>query len=313
MKKDDKIYVAGHLGMVGSAICRRLIEEGFSNLITRSHSKLDLTINRQVDEFFAIEKPKYVFLAAAKVGGILSNQTYSADYILENLKIQTNVIELAWRNGVRGLQFMGSACIYPRLAPQPIKESSLLAGPLEPTNEMYAIAKIAGLKLCEALHKQYGFNATSIMPTNLYGPGDNFNLRNCHVLPALIRKFHDAKISDAEKVEVWGSGKVFREFLHVDDMASAAVFLMSNYRNREFINVGSGEEVSIKVLAEKICNVVGYQGKIVFNTNMPDGVPRKLLDSSRLRGMGWAPSISLSDGLENTYRWFVKKAEYVRN
>ena len=268
MNKDDKIYIAGHHGMVGSALCRNLKKGGFSNLITRSHSKLDLTINSQVDKFFSREKPKYVFLAAAKVGGIHSNQTYLADYILENLKIQTNVIELAWRNGVKGLQFLGSSCIFPRLAPQPIKESLLLTGPLEPTNEMYAIAKIAGVKLCEALHKQYGFNATSIMPTNLYGPGDNFNLHNCHVVPALIRKFHEAITSNAKKVEVWGAGTALREFLHVDDMASAAVFLMSKYREREFINVGSGEEVSIKVLAEKVCNIVGYQGRIVFNFNM---------------------------------------------
>ena len=304
MDKSSKIYVAGHRGMVGSAIKRRLELDGYTSIVDRTHAKLELTDVTRVNDFFASERPTYVFLAAAKVGGIQANDLDAADFILENLKIQTNVIDAAWKTGAAGLQLLGSACIFPKLAPQPMPESALLTGPLEPTNEMYAVAKIAGLKLCEALNRQHGFNATAIMPANLYGPGDNFNLRNSHVLPALIRKFHDAKIAGQPNVEIWGTGQALREFLHVDDLAAAAVFLMQNYKERQFINVGSGDEVSILQLAETVREIVGYKGDLRFDRAKPDGMPRKLLNTSRIRSMGWTPAIALKDGIRATYTWF---------
>lgn len=312
MNRSDKIFVAGHRGMVGSAIARRLALDGHANLVTRTRAELDLMDRAAVDAFFAAERPDVVFLAAAKVGGILANDTHPADFILDNLKIQTNVIDAAWRNGARKLLFLGSSCIYPRLAAQPMAEDALLTGPLEPTNEMYAVAKIAGLKLCEALKRQYGFNAISAMPTNLYGPGDNFSLQDSHVLPALIRKFHEAKVAGAETAAVWGSGGALREFLHVDDMASAAVFLMTTYDGVPFVNVGSGEEISIGDLARLVARVVGFEGTLTFDTAKPDGMPRKLIDSARLRAMGWTPAISLEDGLKMTYDWFLARAGALR-
>lgn len=312
MNKSDKIFVAGHRGMVGSAIKRRLELDGYSNLVTRTRAELDLTDRVAVDAFFAAERPDFVFLAAAKVGGILANNSQPADFILDNLKIQTNVIDAAWRNGARKLLFLGSSCIYPRLAPQPMAEDMLLTGPLEPTNEMYAVAKIAGLKLCEALKRQYGFNAISAMPTNLYGPGDNFDLQGSHVLPALIRKFHDAKVAGAATVTVWGTGAALREFLHVDDMAAAAVYLMNTYDGVTFVNVGSGEEISIGELAHLVARVVGFEGTLTFDTTKPDGTPRKLIDSARLRAMGWTPAIGLEDGLKTTYDWFLAHQSALR-
>jgi GDP-L-fucose synthase len=312
MDKASKIYVAGHRGMVGSAITRRLIAEGYTNVIGRTHAELDLTDTARVNAFFDSERPHYVFLAAAKVGGIQANNLDNADFILENLQIQTNVINAAWKTGAEGLQFLGSACIFPRLAPQPMPESALLTGPLEPTNEMYAIAKIAGLKLCEALNQQYGFNANAIMPTNLYGPGDNFNLRNSHVLPAFLRKFDEAKRSGTAEVEIWGTGAALREFLHVDDLAGAAVFLMRNYRSGTFINVGSGDEVSIAELAELVRRVVGFEGALKFDSSKPDGMPRKLLDTSRIRALGWKPDIPLEAGVRATYSWYLKNLDSIR-
>lgn len=312
MNTSDKIFVAGHRGMVGSAILRRLRADGHGNVLTRDHGELDLADRASVDAFFAAERPDIVFLAAAHVGGILANDSRPADFILENLKIQTNVIDAAWRAGTRKLQFLGSACIYPRLAEQPMKETALLTGPLEPTNEMYAVAKIAGLKLCEALNRQYGFDATAIMPTNLYGPGDNFNLAGSHVMPALIRKFHEAREAGAPSVEVWGTGAVLREFLHVDDMASAAVFLMRTYDEPTFINVGSGEEISVADLARLVADIVGFTGEIVFDAAKPEGMPRKLLDSSRLRALGWQPSIRLADGIGEVYQWYRSHRDEIR-
>jgi len=305
MNKEDKIYVAGHRGLVGSAIVRNLEKKGFNNLLFRISKELDLTNQVEVDLFFETEKPDYVFLAAAKVGGILANDTYPADFIRENLQIQTNVIDAAYRNGVKKLLFLGSSCIYPKFAPQPMKEDYLLTGELEPTNEWYAIAKIAGIKMCQAYKKQYGFNAISAMPTNLYGIGDNFNLENSHVMPALIRKFHDAKINNLPEVEVWGTGTPKREFLHVDDMADATVFLMNNYNGSEFVNVGIGDDVSIKELAETVKEVVGFNGGLNFNSSKPDGTPRKLLDVDKLEKIGWKASIQLKQGIESTYRWFL--------
>ena len=278
---DAKIYVAGHQGLVGSAIARRLREGGYDNLLLRSRAELDLTSGSTVRRFFASQRPKYVFLAAAKVGGINANDLYPADFIRDNLLIQTNVIDSAYREGVAKLLFLGSSCIYPKHAPQPMKEEHLLTGPLEPTNEAYAVAKIAGIKICQAYRKQYGFDAISLMPTNLYGPGDNFDLENSHVLPALIRKFHEAKIAGSPTVAIWGTGSPQREFLYVDDLADACVFLMHNYSSPEIINVGWGKDVSILELAELIKGVVGFEGQIVFDTSMPDGTPRKLLDTSR--------------------------------
>ena len=304
MEKGAKVYVAGHQGLVGSAILRKLISEGYSNIVTRSFQELDLRDQTAVNEFFKKEQPEYVFLAAAKVGGILANNTYPVDFLRDNLLIQTNVIDAAYRYGSRKLLFLGSSCIYPKFAPQPIKEEYLLTGELEPTNEPYAIAKIAGIKLCQAYNRQYQTNFISVMPTNLYGPGDNFDLETSHVIPALIRKFHESKIKGKDQVVVWGSGKPFREFLHVDDLADACLFLMSNYNSSEIINIGTGKDLSIAELAYLIKDIVGYDGNIIFDTSKPDGTPRKLLDVSKLFNMGWKPKISLEEGIRSTYSWY---------
>jgi GDP-L-fucose synthase len=306
MKKDAKIYIAGHNGMVGAAIVRNLKAKGYTNVIGRSHSELDLTDQKAVNDFFETEKPEYVFLAAAKVGGIHANNTYPADFIMINLQIQCNVISSAHKAGVKKLMFLGSSCIYPKLCLQPIKEEYLLTGSLEPTNEAYALAKISGLKMCQFYNRQYGTDYISVMPTNLYGSHDNFDLKNSHVLPALMRKFHEAKISNAPEVEVWGTGKALREFLHVDDMADACVYLMETYSGDDFVNVGTGKDVSIGELAETIGKVVGYKGKIVFDPSKPDGTPRKLLDVSRLEALGWKYRIELEDGVRTTYDWFLE-------
>ena len=306
METNSPIYVAGHRGLAGSAIVRRLRLEGFNRLVLRTHAELDLSSQSRTEEFFASEKPEFVFLAAALVGGIMANNTRRADFIRENLLIQTNVIDAAWRHGVRKLVFLGSSCIYPKFASQPMTEDALLTGPLEPTNEPYAIAKIAGLKMAEAYRCQYGFDAISLMPTNLYGPGDNFDLQSSHVLPALIRRFHEAKLAGASSVTLWGSGSPLREFLHVDDLAGAAVFLMRHYSSGEIINVGSGAEVSISGLAQLIGEIVGFSGDILYDRSKPDGTPRKLLDTSRLLALGWKPGITLRDGIARTYEWFCQ-------
>ena len=306
MDKDSKIYVAGHRGMVGSAIVRRLTKDGYTNLILRTRQELDLLDQQAVQQFFEQERPEYVFLAAAKVGGILANNTYRAQFIYENLQIQNNIIHSAYRYGVKKLLFLGSSCIYPKMAPQPIKEEYLLTGPLEPTNEPYAIAKIAGIKMCEAYNAQYGTNFISTMPTNLYGPHDNFDLQTSHVLPALIRKFHEAKVNHRTYVEIWGTGTPRREFLHVDDLADACVFLMQHYNDSQFLNVGVGEDISIKELALLIQDIVGYQGELRFDTSKPDGTPRKLLDVSRLHALGWKARIPLREGIRQTYQWFLE-------
>jgi len=306
MNKNDQIYVAGHRGLAGSAIFRALKAQGYENLITRTSKELDLTNQSAVANFFKTEKPDYVFLAAAKVGGIVANDTFPADFIRENLQIQTNVIDAAYKYNTKKLLFLGSSCIYPKLAPQPMPEDCLLTGPLEPTNEWYAVAKIAGIKMCQAYKKQYGFNAISLMPTNLYGPGDNFNLANSHVLPALIRKFHEAKKNQSTTVEIWGSGTPKREFLHVDDLADAAVFLMNTYNEPEIVNVGVGDDVSIRELAEIVKNVVGFNGDLVFNRSKPDGTPRKLMDVTRLSALGWKAKINLKAGITSTYHWFLE-------
>ena len=306
MNASDKIYIAGHRGLVGSAIIRNLEKNGYTNLLSRTSSELDLTNQADVNQFFEIEKPDYVFLAAAKVGGIHANDIYPADFIRVNLQIQTNVIDAAYRNNAKKLLFLGSSCIYPKLAPQPMKEEHLLTGELEPTNEWYAIAKIAGIKMCQAYKKQYGFNAISLMPTNLYGPGDNFNLENSHVMPALIRKFHDAKEQNKESVEVWGTGTPKREFLHVDDMADATVFLMNNYDGEQFVNVGVGNDVSIRELAEIVKEAVSFEGELRFDASKPDGTPRKLLDVSQLTKIGWRAEVQLNDGVKSTYEWFLE-------
>jgi GDP-L-fucose synthase len=305
MKFAESIFIAGHRGLVGSALVRRLEAEGASRLILRSRAELDLTNQSSVEAFFAAERPDVVYLAAAKVGGIHANDTQPADFLRDNLAIQCNVIEAARRSGVRKLLFLGSSCIYPRLAPQPMPESSLLTGPLEPTNEWYAIAKIAGIKMCQAYRKQYGFNAICAMPTNLYGPGDNFNLQNSHVLPALIRRFHEAKERGDAQVVVWGSGTPRREFLHVDDLADALVFLMKNYDGEDIVNVGWGKDVTIRELAELIRSTIGFDGSVEFDCTKPDGTPRKLLDTRRLQEIGWSPRIGLEDGLSSTYEWFL--------
>ena len=305
MKPDALIYVAGHRGLVGSAIVRRLRAGGFTNLLLRTHQETDLTNQAAVEQLFAEQKPEYVFLAAARVGGILANDTRPAEFLKENLAIQTNVIDAAYRHGARKLLFLGSSCIYPKNAPQPMREDCLLTGPLEPTNEWYAIAKIAGLKMCQAYRRQYGFNAISAMPTNLYGPGDNFNLSSSHVLPALLRKFHEAKAQGKDAVEIWGTGSPRREFLHVDDFADACLFLMGQYEEETWINVGSNEEVTIADLATMIAKAVGYSGSLAFNRSMPDGTSRKLLDSTRLRRLGWTPKIDLASGIDGTYRWLM--------
>lgn len=310
MNKDAKIYIAGHSGLAGSAILRQLQQLGYERLITRTHAELDLTERCCVDEFLAREKPRFVFLAAARVGGIHANDTYPADFIRENLAIQTNVIDAAYRNGAAKLLFLGSSCIYPREAPQPISEDRLLTGPLEATNEAYAIAKIAGIKMCEAYRRQYGFDAISIMPTNLYGPGDNFHPENSHVLPAMIRRFHKAKEAGEPKVTLWGTGKPRREFLHADDLAAAAVFLMRRYTCERIINVGAGQDITIRELGELIKSVVGFDGAIEFDPSMPDGTPRKLLNVSRLTALGWQPQIQLRDGIASTYAWYTEHRVY---
>lgn len=301
MDKNSKIYIAGHNGMVGSAILRTLKAEGFSNFVLRSFKELNLMDQDKVADFFEKEKPEYVFLAAAKVGGILANNTYRAQFIYENLMIQNNIIHQSYLTGVKKLMFLGSSCIYPKLAPQPLKEEHLLTGLLEETNEPYAIAKIAGIKMCEAYRDQYGCNFISVMPTNLYGPNDNFDLKNSHVLPALIRKFHEAKINHSPRVEIWGSGTPMREFLHVDDMAAACVYLMKNYNEKQFLNIGCGEDISIRDLALLVKKIVGFNGELVFDTSKPDGTPRKLLDVSKLNATGWQPKISLEDGIRSVY------------
>ena len=311
INKDDRFFVAGHRGMAGSAICRALQRSGYENLLTASRDELDLLDLQAVQRWFAENKPTVVVLAAAKVGGIHANNTYPADFLLENLKIQTNVIETAWRSDVKRLLFLGSSCIYPKFAEQPIKEESLLTGALEPTNEWYAIAKIAGIKLCESLRKQYGFDAISLMPTNLYGPGDNYHPENSHVLPALIRRFHEAKESGAESVTCWGTGSPMREFLHVDDLGGACVFALEKWKpdseQSKFVNAGTGRDLSIKELAHAVAETTDFQGKIVWDQSKPDGTPKKLLDVSRLRKLGWNPAISLSEGLPLAYHDFLEK------
>lgn len=301
MNKNSKIYIAGHRGMVGSAIVRKLEREGFDNLVYRTSRELDLTNQASVQDFFKHEKPEYVFLAAAKVGGIQANNTYRGQFLYENLMIESNVIHHAYNSGVKKLLFLGSSCIYPKMSPQPIHENSLLTGPLEPTNEPYALAKIIGIKLCETYRSQYGADFISAMPTNLYGPNDNYDLESSHVLPALLRKFHSAKASNLKEVEVWGSGTPLREFLHVDDLAEACLFLMENYSEGQPINVGFGSDLSIKELALLIREIVAYKGEIIFNTEKPDGTPRKLMDNSRIFRMGWQPQISLREGIEWVY------------
>ena len=304
MDNDSRIFVAGHGGLVGAAICRRLRQGGYDNLILRTRKQVDLRDAAAVRSFFEAERPEYVFLAAAKVGGILANSSRPAEFIYDNLAIQTNVIDAAYRAGVAKLQFLGSSCIYPKLAPQPLKEEHLLTGPLEPTNEWYAIAKIAGIKMAQAYRQQYGFRSISLMPTNLYGPGDNFDLHSSHVLPALIRKIHEAAREEAPEVVIWGTGSPRREFLHVDDLADAALFLMLNYDEPEIVNVGSGEEITIRELAEMIAHAAGFSGELCFDPARPDGTPRKLLDTSRLRALGWNPKISLKEGIASTYEWY---------
>ena len=334
MEKTNRIFVAGHKGLVGSAITRRLQSEGYSNLVLRSHRELDLMRQAEVEAFFNAEKPDYVFLAAAKVGGILANNTYPSEFIYENLLIETNVIHHAYKAEVKKLLFLGSSCIYPRDCPQPIKEEYLLSGKLEPTNESYAIAKIAGIKMCQSYNRQYGTRFISVMPTNLYGPRDNFDLETSHVLPALIRKFHEAKIREANlpevtsglkrsapptssersersspvsSVTIWGTGGPRREFLHVDDLADACVFLMNQYEESEIINIGVGKDISISELVELIRDIIGFKGAIRYDQTKPDGTPRKLLDVTKLQALGWQPKISLRQGIERTYRWYVKE------
>ena len=309
MNLESRIYVAGHRGLVGSAIRRLLMNEGFSEVVHRTREELDLLNREAVDRFFASEQPEFVFLAAAKVGGILANSTYPADFLRDNLTIQTNVIDAAYRHGTGKLQFLGSSCIYPKFARQPIREEYLLTGALEPTNEWYAIAKIAGIKMAQAYRRQYGFNAISLMPTNLYGPGDNFDLATSHVMPALIRKFHEAKLGGAAEVTVWGSGTPRREFLHVDDLASAAVFLMRHYNSGEIVNVGTGLDVTIRELSELVQRVTGFQGRIVYDASKPDGTPRKLLDVSRLKAIGWESKVSLERGVAEIYEWYRRSIE----
>ena len=306
MDKKSKIYVAGHRGLVGSAIVRNLKSRGYENIIVRTHNELNLTNQEDVRRFFETEKPEYVFLAAAKVGGINANNTYPADFIYENLMIQNNVIKAAHDFKVDKLLFLGSTCIYPKITPQPIKEEYLLTGALEETNEAYAVAKISGLEMCKFFKRQYGDNFISCMPTNLYGPNDNYDLKNSHVLPALIRKFHEAKVNNSDSVEIWGTGKPLRDFLYVDDMADACVFLMENYDGEQHINIGTGEEVSIKKLAEIVKEVVGFKGDLTFNTDMPDGTPRKLTDVTKLKALGWNHKIGLREGISSAYKSFLE-------
>jgi GDP-L-fucose synthase len=306
MDKNSKIYVAGHRGLVGSALMRRLKKDGYKNLIFQTHTELDLTRQKQVEEFFEEEKPEYIFLAAAKVGGIYANNTYPAEFIYSNLAVETNIIHSSYVFGVKKLLFLGSSCIYPRKCPQPMKEEYLLSGFLEPTNEAYAIAKIAGIKMCQAYNRQYGTNFISVMPTNLYGPNDNFDLETSHVLPALIRKFHEAKTKNLSEVEIWGTGSPRREFLHVDDLSDACLFLMKNYNDSEIINIGLGKDQSIRELAEMIAEITGFKGTIRFDLSKPDGTPVKLLDVSNINSIGWKAKISLEEGIAKTYKWYVE-------
>lgn len=306
MHKNAKIYVAGHKGLVGSAILRKLESLGYTNLIYKTKSELDLTNELQTASFFSEQKPEYVFLAAAKVGGIIANRDYPAEFIYENLKIQNNVIHYSYLNKVKKLCFLGSTCIYPKLAPQPLKEEYLLTGPLEETNEAYAVAKIAGIKMCQAYNKQYGTNFISVMPTNLYGPNDNFDLTTSHVLPAFIRRFHEAKTNNAKEVVIWGTGTPRREFLYVDDLAEALIFLMENYEDSEIINIGVGEDIPIIDLAKLVARIVGYNGEIKTDTSKPDGTPRKLVDVSKITSMGWRPKTSLEEGIKLTYEWYLQ-------
>lgn len=312
MLKNSKIYIAGHKGLVGSAIIRCLKKEGYKNLITKDHRELDLINQADVEAFFKKYKPEYVFLSAAKVGGILANKEKPAEFIYENLMMAANIINTAYKYKVKKLLFLGSSCIYPRLAPQPIKEEYLLTSSLEKTNEAYAIAKIAGLKLCEFYNKQYGTNYISVMPTNLYGPNDNFDLTSSHVLPAMIRKFHEAKINKKPEVILWGTGKVKREFLHVDDLAQAVVFLMNKYDGQGILNIGTGKDLTIKQLAEAVKKTIGYTGKITWDSSKPDGTPRKLLNINKIKKLGWKPGITLSKGLKTTYDWFLKNENRIR-
>ena len=312
MKKNDKIFIAGHRGMVGSALVRNLKETGYTNLILRSHLELDLTVQEKVYTFFKEEHPDYVFLAAAQVGGILANTTYRAEFIYSNLAIQNNVLDAAWKYNVKRLMFLGSSCIYPKHCPQPIKESYLLTGPLETTNESYAIAKIAGLKTCEAYNYQYKTDYVTVMPTNLFGPNDNFEPETSHVMPALIQKIHQAKISKAKHVTIWGTGSPKREFLHVDDMASACIFLMEKESFKDIINIGSGFDLTIRELAEMICKIIGFTGELNFDTSKPDGPPRKLLDISRLQSLGWQPKFILEDSIASTYSWFLENYKTIK-
>ena len=306
MDKDDSIFIAGHRGLVGSALLRKLQAEGCTRLITRTRAELDLTNAEAVDEFFAREKPAIVVVAAARVGGIKANNDQPVEFLLENLQIQNNLIRAAHESGARKLLFLGSSCIYPKHAPQPIPESALLGGPLEPTNEAYAIAKIAGIKLCQAYAREYGANFISAMPTNLYGPNDNFDLAKSHVLPALLRKAHEAKISGAPEIVVWGSGRPRREFLHVDDLAAACLFLLQNYDSPEIINIGAGHDLTIRELAELVCEIVGFKGALTFDASKPDGTPRKLLDIAKIKSLGWEPKIPLREGIARTYTWFLQ-------
>jgi GDP-L-fucose synthase len=307
LETSDKIYVAGHNGMVGSAIVRKLESLGFTNILKRSSKELDLRVQEDVFSFMDTEKPDYIFLAAAKVGGIVANNTYRADFIYENIQIQNNVIHAAYKCGVKKLMFLGSSCIYPKMAPQPLKEEYLLTGLLEETNEPYAIAKISGIKMCEAYRDQYGCDFISVMPTNLYGPNDNYDLQNSHVLPAMIRKFHEAKLAGNAQVELWGTGSPMREFLHADDLAEACVFLMENYSENQFVNIGTGVDVTIKELAETIKREVGYEGEIHWNTDKPDGTPRKLMDVSKINDLGWKHKLDLSDGIKLVYAEYKEK------
>jgi len=312
MSREESVFVAGHRGLVGAAIVRALHADNYTSILTRTRGELDLRRQCAVDAFFAGERPQLVFLAAARVGGIHANEAQPADFLRDNLQIQTNVIDAAWRHGVRKLCFLGSSCIYPRLAPQPIREEYLLTGALEPTNEWYAIAKIAGIKMCQAYRRQYQFKAISVMPTNLYGPGDNFSLEQSHVLPAMIRKFHEAKLGLTPRVALWGTGTPRREFLHVDDLARACLFLMDNYDSAEIINVGVGEDISIAELARLVAEAVGYSGAVEFDSSRPDGTPRKLLDSTRVTQLGWRAQINLREGVRRTYEWYVQHEDAAR-
>ncbi|HYM68215.1 MAG TPA: GDP-L-fucose synthase [bacterium] len=311
MGPEHRIYVAGHRGLVGGSLVRRLEREGCTRILVRTHAELDLTDRPAVRRFFQEERPEYVFLAAGRVGGILANSRYPADFVRDNLEIQTNVIDAAHRFGAQKLLFLGSSCIYPKFAPQPIREEYLLTGPLEPTNDSYAVAKVAGVKMCQAYRAQYGFPAIAVMPTNLYGPGDNFDAETSHVLAALLRRFHEAKIAGASEVGVWGTGSPRREFMHVDDVADACVFLMRAYDGPDIVNIGVGSDISVRELAELVRTVVGFSGEIVYDRSKPDGTPRKLLDSSRLAALGWTPRIRLEQGIRSMYRWYCER--YVRS